>query len=61
VPPALRDQLKPGGRLVMPLGSNPRVQTLIRLTRTGPETYAQDDLEPVAFVPLIGAQGWPEP
>ena len=60
VPPALRDQLKPGGRLVMPLGSNPRFQRLIRLTRTGPETYAQDELEPVAFVPLIGEQGWPE-
>jgi len=60
VPPALLDELKPGGRLVMPLGSNPRVQRLVRLTRTGPETYAQDELEPVAFVPLIGEQGWPE-
>ena len=60
VPPALRDQLKPGGRLVMPLGPNPRFQRLIRLTRTGPETYEQDELEPVAFVPLIGEHGWPE-
>jgi len=61
VPPALRAQLKPGGRLVMPVGSELRFQRLVRLTRTGPETYAQDDLEPVAFVPLIGEQGWPEP
>jgi protein-L-isoaspartate(D-aspartate) O-methyltransferase len=60
VPPALLHQLKPGGRLVMPLGSSQRVQRLVRLTRTGPETYAQDELEPVAFVPLIGEQGWPE-
>jgi protein-L-isoaspartate(D-aspartate) O-methyltransferase len=60
VPHALRDQLKPGGRLVMPLGSEPRAQRLIRCTRTGAETYAQDDLEWVAFVPLIGEQGWPE-
>ena len=59
VPRALRDQLKPGGRLVMPLGSEPRAQRLIRRTRTGPETYTQDDLEWVAFVPLIGEQGWP--
>lgn len=59
VPRALLDQLKPGGRLVMPLGSEPRAQRLIRRTRTGPETYAQDDLEWVAFVPLIGEQGWP--
>ena len=60
VPSALLHQLKPGGRLVMPLGSSQRVQRLVRLTRTGPETYAQDELEPVAFVPLIGEQGWPE-
>ena len=59
VPRALLDQLKPGGRLVMPLGSEPRAQRLIRRTRTGPETYPQDDLEWVAFVPLIGEQGWP--
>jgi protein-L-isoaspartate(D-aspartate) O-methyltransferase len=60
VPPALMDQLKPGGRLVMPLGSEPRAQRLIRRTRTGPETFTQDELEWVAFVPLIGEQGWPE-
>ena len=59
VPRALLDQLKPGGRLVMPLGSEPRAQRLIRRTRTGPETYTQDDLEWVVFVPLIGEQGWP--
>ena len=60
VPPALLEQLAPGGRLVMPLGSNPRLQRLVRLTRTGPETYMRDELEPVCFVPLIGEQGWPE-
>ena len=60
VPRALLDQLKPGGRLVMPLGSELRAQRLIRRTRTGPETYTQDDLEWVAFVPLLGEQGWPE-
>lgn len=61
VPRALLDQLKPGGRFVMPVGSEPRAQRLIRRTRTGPETYTQDDLEWVAFVPLIGEQGWPVP
>jgi protein-L-isoaspartate(D-aspartate) O-methyltransferase len=60
VPRALLDQLKLGGRLVMPLGSEPRAQRLIRQTRKGPETYVQDDLEWVAFVPLIGKQGWPD-
>jgi protein-L-isoaspartate(D-aspartate) O-methyltransferase len=54
------DQLKPGGRLVMPLGSEPRAQRLIRRTGTGPGTFTQDELELVCFVPLIGEQGWPE-
>ena len=58
VPRALLEQLKSGGRLVMPLGSEPRAQRLIRRTRTGPETYTQDDLEWVVFVPLIGEHGW---
>jgi protein-L-isoaspartate(D-aspartate) O-methyltransferase len=61
VPHALLDQLNSGGRLVMPLGSDPRSQRLIRRTRTGPGTYTEDDLEWVAFVPLIGEQGWPAP
>ena len=59
VPPALMDQLETGGRLVMPLGSEPRAQRLIRRTRTGPATFMQDELELVRFVPLIGEQGWP--
>jgi protein-L-isoaspartate(D-aspartate) O-methyltransferase len=60
VPPPLMDQLELGGRLVMPLGSEPRTQRLIRRTRTGPGTFTQDELESVCFVPLIGEQGWPE-
>jgi protein-L-isoaspartate(D-aspartate) O-methyltransferase len=58
VPEALRAQLAPGGRLVMPVGSDPSLQRLIRLTRSG-ESWQEDDLGPVRFVPLIGAQGWP--
>jgi protein-L-isoaspartate(D-aspartate) O-methyltransferase len=57
VPQALRDQLAIGGRLVMPIGP-PHAQTLIRATRTGVDEFRTDDLGPVAFVPLIGAQGW---
>ncbi|MBI1726424.1 MAG: hypothetical protein HYR50_04070 [Candidatus Rokubacteria bacterium] len=37
-----------------------RDQRLIRRTRTGPDTFTQDELEWVVFVPLIGEQGWPE-
>ena len=57
-PDALRRQLAPDGRLVMPVGSEERRQTLSRLTRRGADEDRIDDLGPVAFVPLIGEQGW---
>ena len=57
VPPALRDQLKPGGRLVMPMG-DPHNQMLIRLTRRAEGDDTIEELYPVRFVPLIGAGGW---
>jgi len=60
VPPPLLEQLAVGGRLVMPVGSSPRFQKLVRVTRTGAERYDHEELEEVAFVPLIGKEGWPE-
>ncbi|MCI0396660.1 MAG: protein-L-isoaspartate(D-aspartate) O-methyltransferase [Chloroflexi bacterium] len=58
VPHALREQLVIGGRLVMPVGSRPRLQQLVRLTREGEQMYRKEALSRVRFVPLIGAQGW---
>jgi protein-L-isoaspartate(D-aspartate) O-methyltransferase len=58
VPSALLDQLAIGGRLIMPVGSAQRFQHLERVTRTGKDTYEHEDLEDVAFVPLIGKEGW---
>jgi protein-L-isoaspartate(D-aspartate) O-methyltransferase len=58
-PPALLDQLAIGGRLVIPLGSDPCEQCLVRIVRATAEEYRREELEAVAFVPLIGAQGWP--
>jgi protein-L-isoaspartate(D-aspartate) O-methyltransferase len=60
VPSALRDQLAIGGRLVMPVGTLSRFQRLVRVVRRAPDDYAHEDLGAVAFVPLIGAQAWPE-
>jgi protein-L-isoaspartate(D-aspartate) O-methyltransferase len=60
VPPALRSQLAVGGRLVIPVGPSPREQRLVRVTRVAEDEYAEDELLPVRFVPLIGEQGWPE-
>lgn len=59
VPRSLLAQLAVGGRLVMPVGRTPRFQRLVRVVRTAEGRYDRDDLEEVAFVPLIGAEGWP--
>lgn len=62
VPDALRAQLAPGGRLIMPVGETPRQQELVRVRRVDDgETEKQFDEERlgrVAFVPLIGRGGW---
>jgi protein-L-isoaspartate(D-aspartate) O-methyltransferase len=60
VPQALLDQLADGGRLVIPIGPDPRSQSLVRVRRRPDGTLAREDLGDVRFVPLIGAQGWGE-
>lgn len=59
VPPALLDQLAPGGRLVMPLGTPGAVQTLVKATKRQDGSIVESRLCDVRFVPLIGAAGWP--
>lgn len=59
-PRALREQLAVGGRLVLPVGELHFGQRLVRITRTGAEAYTHQDLGAVAFVPLVGEQGWGE-
>jgi protein-L-isoaspartate(D-aspartate) O-methyltransferase len=61
VPEALKQQLKIGGRLVMPVGKEEATQMLVRVTRTGDSAYREEPLTAVRFVPLIGEQGWAEP
>ncbi|MEQ8859687.1 MAG: protein-L-isoaspartate(D-aspartate) O-methyltransferase [Pseudomonadales bacterium] len=58
IPEALKRQLKVGGRLVIPVGADPRAQELVRLTRTDDDSFDREDLADVRFVPLIGAEGW---
>ncbi len=55
-PKALLQQLTEGGRLVIPVGSL-GTQFLERWIRCG-DDYERERIIPVAFVPLIGAQGW---
>lgn len=58
VPPALVQQLTPGGRLVMPVGPH-GAQVLVRATRSFGGRLKVEPLVEVQFVPLVGAQGWP--
>jgi protein-L-isoaspartate(D-aspartate) O-methyltransferase len=58
VPEALKQQLADGGSLVLPVGSRAG-QILERWTREG-DSFRAEKIAPVAFVPLIGEQGWSE-
>lgn len=58
VPSELLDQLKEGGRLVMPVGKGEK-QRLKRYIRMG-EQFREEDLGECLFVPLIGEKGWRE-
>jgi len=58
VPQALKAQLKIGGRLVIPVGSDRRNQELTRVTRMTDTEFRTEDIADVRFVPLIGEQGW---
>ena len=58
VPPPLFDQLGEGGKLVIPVGGRGG-QYLERWKRKGTH-FDQELVIPVAFVPLVGEQGWKE-
>jgi protein-L-isoaspartate(D-aspartate) O-methyltransferase len=59
VPRSLLDQLAVGGRLIVPTGSADR-QRLMRVTRRDALRFDRDDLGEVRFVPLVGAEAWPD-
>lgn len=50
VPQALLDQLAPGGRLVLPVGTRDQNLAVVEST---PEGFVRTDLEAVRFVPLL--------
>jgi protein-L-isoaspartate(D-aspartate) O-methyltransferase len=58
VPQPLIDQLAPGGRIVMPLGSPGWVQELVKVTKGPGDKLIRENLGGVRFVPLIGEEGW---
>jgi protein-L-isoaspartate(D-aspartate) O-methyltransferase len=58
-PPSLLEQLAVGGRLVLPHGMT-EFQRLVRITRRSETSFTEENLGDVRFVPLVGAEGWPD-
>jgi protein-L-isoaspartate(D-aspartate) O-methyltransferase len=53
-PPPLLEQLKPGGRLIMPVGMNFGGQKLVLVEKQADGQLSTTDILPVRFVPLTG-------
>ncbi len=54
IPPPLLEQLKPGGRMIIPVGSHFLTQHLVLITKNRDGTLQTRQLLPVRFVPLTG-------
>ncbi|HSC39056.1 MAG TPA: protein-L-isoaspartate O-methyltransferase, partial [Chitinophagaceae bacterium] len=52
VPPKLIEQLKTGGRLVIPVGEG-AVQRMLRLTKKADGTVAREEFDNFSFVPML--------
>ncbi|MBF8268086.1 MAG: protein-L-isoaspartate(D-aspartate) O-methyltransferase [Dehalococcoidia bacterium] len=58
LPRALLEQMAPGGRMVIPVGSA-REQDLMKVVKTD-DAYSISSLGPCRFVPLVGKGAWDE-
>jgi protein-L-isoaspartate(D-aspartate) O-methyltransferase len=54
VPPPLIEQLKPDGKMILPLGSPFGAQTLVLVTKNDKGEVRSESLLPVRFVPMVG-------
>ena len=54
IPPPLVSQLKPGGRMIIPVGSRFQVQQLVMVKKAEDGTVTTRPILPVRFVPLTG-------
>jgi protein-L-isoaspartate(D-aspartate) O-methyltransferase len=59
VPPPLLKQLKPGGKMCIPVGAQYAVQYLTMVEKSGEGTITMRKTLPVAFVPLTRGDGEP--
>lgn len=58
VPAALQQQVRVGGRIVLPLSMGQTEQWLVQLTKLAEDDFEERRILPVRFVPLVGADGW---
>lgn len=56
IPPALLHQLRPGGRMVIPIGRVHATQSLVRVTKDKDDRIREEATLPVAFVPMLPAK-----
>jgi protein-L-isoaspartate(D-aspartate) O-methyltransferase len=57
IPPSLIEQLKPGGRMVIPVGQPHGRQDLMLVEKNAVGEVSMQNILPVAFVPLTGNHG----
>lgn len=52
IPPKLMEQLKPGGKMVVPVDEGEH-QRMLRLTKNGDGSYSEEAFENFSFVPML--------
>lgn len=57
VPSSLINQLKPGGRLIIPVGDNKK-QKMLLIRKTKENKLIKKEYNHFSFVPLLGKEGW---
>ena len=57
MPAAVTEQLAGGGILVIPVGPQETSQKLMKIRKISATETEEENLGPVAFVPLVGQQG----
>jgi protein-L-isoaspartate(D-aspartate) O-methyltransferase len=60
LPDPLKEQLKIGGIMLIPVGEQQYFQDLVFIKRESEDKYGKKSIGGVAFVPMIGEHGWPE-
>jgi protein-L-isoaspartate(D-aspartate) O-methyltransferase len=60
IPPPLIEQLKPGGRMILPYETNAGFQYLVLITKDEKGKISKKNVMPVRFVPMTGEVTKPE-